>query len=145
MEGPEVEMALYEEAKAKQWKKTHGRSSGGVCDGGSDRDDQVLGAPRADPQVKVCLLRDKNVAKRRECIACDMDPDIGSGQLLTEAPTATKVALTCLLAWCSVKSSTGSSQRATFPQWQRYMEQPVRGLIRVRKGIFGLCNSPRLW
>ena len=70
------------------------------------------------------------------------------------------MAFSCLLVLCSVYhwTVTAGDVEAAFlngnaSERELYMAQPPRGLpgvapgclIRVLKGIFGLCNSPRLW
>ena len=168
---PEKDRPLYQQAEVKQWKEHVDCEAVEILS--HEQTEMVLATvPRERILKSRFAYRDKNVAKRREdptipakpkarlCIAGHMDPDIGSGQLLTEAPTATKMAFTCLLVLSSLyhwNVSAGDVEAAFLngneTERELYMEQPVRGLpgvasgvlIRVRKGIFGLCNSPRLW
>ena len=107
--------------------------------------------------------RDKNVAKRRLdpkcpckakarlCIGGHKDPDLATGGLLTEAPTASRMALATLLFWAA--QSNWLLAAADIEERGLYCEQPERGLpgvepgvlLEVVKGIFGLSTSPRLW
>ena len=115
---------------------------------------------------------DKNCAKRREdpsvppkakarlCVGGHRDPDLRTGELRTEAPTASKAALSALMVLTAVNHwevAAGDIERAFLQgmenQRNLYMEQPVRGLpgvpsglfVQMLKGVFGLCDSPRLW
>ena len=78
---------------------------GGDPEHGDDAAREGHGPAGEDPTVSL-RIPDKNVAKRREDpnipAKGHMDPDLGTGQLLTEAPTATKMAFTALLALSSV-------------------------------------------
>ena len=168
---PEQERPLYIQAEKKQWQEHVDCEAVEILNW--EQTQEVRSTVPAERVLKSRFAyRDKNVAKRREdatipakakarlCIAGHMDPDLGTGQLLTEAPTATKMAFTALLTLSAVYHwvlSAGDVEAAFLNgnanERELYMEQPRRGLpgvpagvlIKVRKGIFGLCNSPRLW
>ena len=168
---PEKEKHLYEEAEEKQWKE-HLKYE----------------AVRIHPPEDAALLRkkvlkeriikarfayrDKNVSKRREdpsvpckakarlCVGSHMDPDLQTGQLSTEAPTAGKPAMFVALflaAQFGWKLAAGDVEAAFLNGVEAkrglFFEPPKRGLpgvpegalIEIIKGVFGLVTSPRLW
>ena len=99
-------------------------------------------------------------AKARLCVGGHRDPDLQSGQLTTEAPTATKTSITCLVfltAQMGWTLAAGDIEAAFLngveARRDLYFEPPADdlqgvepgGLIEIVKGVFGLSTSPRLW
>ena len=168
---PEEEKPLYLEAEGTQWDQHE--KYGAVRVLGQQETAEVRA--RVPPQRILksrFAYRDKNVAKRRIdptcpckakarlCIGGHRDPDLASGGLLTEAPTASRMAFATLLFWASQSNwaLAAADIEAAFLngiECKRglYCEQPERGLpgvqpgvlLEVVKGIFGLSTSPRLW
>ena len=94
------------------------------------------------------------------CVGGHRDPDLEKGALNTEAPTASKTALTTLLflaAHGSWRIAAGDVEAAFLNGVEArrglYFEPPVKDLpgvppgsiIEIIKGVFGLSTSPRLW
>eukprot|EP00435_Cladocopium_sp_Y103_P026720 s1126_g6.t1 len=168
---PESEKTLYEAAEEKQWNEhIH---YGAVRVLSAAESEQVRSTvPKERILSSRFAYRDKNVAKRREdpavppkakarlCIGGHRDPDLQTGSLQTEAPTATKLSFMTLLflagqfGW---RLAAGDVQAAFLngneARRNLYFSQPPRGLpgveqgalIEVIKGVFGLATSPRLW
>lgn len=168
---PEEEKQLYVEAEEKQWKEHLKYDAVRVH---SPEDAALL--RRKVPKERIIkarfAYRDKNVSKRREdptvpckakarlCVGGHMDPDLQTGQLNTEAPTAGKPAmfttlfLAAQLGW---ELAAGDVEAAFLNGVEAkrglFFEPPKRGLpgvpegaiIEIIKGVFGLVTSPRLW
>ena len=168
---PEEEKHLYLEAEDKQWKEHLKYDAVRV----HLPDDAGLLRKKV-PKERIIkarfAYRDKNVSKRREdptvpckakarlCVGGHMDPDLKSGQLSTEAPTAGKtsmfvaLSLAAQLGW---KLAAGDVEAAFLNGVEAkrglFFEPPKRGLpgvpegalIEIIKGVFGLVTSPRLW
>ena len=168
---PEDEIPLYKEAEKKQWGEHLKYQAIKILPA------HIAAEVRKRvPKERILrarfAYRDKNCAKRREdplvpakakarlCVGGHRDPDLKTGQLNTEAPTATKVSITCLvfltvqLGW----SLAAGDIEAAFlngveARRDLYFEPPSTGLegveegslIEIVKGVFGLSTSPRLW
>ncbi|CAE7358519.1 RE1, partial [Symbiodinium microadriaticum] len=116
--------------------------------------------------------RDKNYSKRkadpnlgpkpkaRLCVAGQTDPDLGTKDLMVDAPTASRhsILLACQLAlerqWsASIGDISAAFLNGIKAPRQLYFEQPRRGipslekgqLVEILKGVFGLSTSPKLW
>lgn len=168
---PEEERQLYVQAEAKQWEE-HLRY--GAVRVHLPEDAEVL--RRKVPRERVIkarfAYRDKHVVKRREdptvpckakarlCVGGHMDPDLKTGELNTEAPTAGKMSMFVALFLASQmhwKLAAGDVEAAFLNGVEAkrgfYFEPPRRGLdgvpegslIEIVKGVFGLVTSPRLW
>ena len=168
---PEKEKPLYLEAEKAQWDQ-HDKY-GAVRVLGPEETAKVRKEVPPERILKSRFAyRDKNVAKRRLdpkcpckakarlCIGGHRDPDLASGGLLTEAPTASKMAFATLLFWAAqfrwrLAAADIEAAFLNGVECKRglYCEQPERGLpgvapgvlLEVIKGIFGLSTSPRLW
>ena len=168
---PEQEKGAYKEAEKKQWEE-HLRYE-------AVRPltlEETMEIEKSIPKNRILTARfayrDKKVAKRRLddnvplkakarlCVGGHRDPDLRAGTLLTEAPTASKMAFTALLAMAGMhgwKVAAGDVEAAFLngneARRNLYFRQPARGLpgmepgalIEVVKGVFGLSTSPRLW
>ncbi|CAE7640576.1 RE2, partial [Symbiodinium sp. KB8] len=102
-------------------------------------------------------------AKSRLVVGGHLDPDIGSIAANTDAPTVSRLGILLLLQFVASNLSRGWTAAAgdvsaaflNGPYLERilYLKQPQHGigglhprqLIKVKKGIFGLCDSPRGW
>ena len=160
---PEEEKEAYKEAEKKQWDEHLHYEA-------------VRGVEKTVPKNRILTARfayrDKNVGKRRLdssiplkakarlCVGGHRDPDLRAGTLLTEAPTASKMSFTALLAMAGMhgwKLAAGDVEAAFLngneARRNLYFRQPARGLpglerdvlVEVVKGVFGLSTSPRLW
>ena len=116
--------------------------------------------------------RDKNLGRRRAklsvpskpkarlVVAGHLDPDLSKGLMTTDSPTVSRAGLTTVFQLCASrrwKAAAGDIQAAFFNglylKRELYMAQPRGGvaglhpsqLIRIRKGVFGLSESPRMW
>ena len=135
---PDEEKGAYKEAEKKQWEE-HLRYE-------AVRPltlEETMEIEKSIPKNRILTARfayrDKNVAKRRLdsnvplkakarlCVGGHRDPDLRAGTLLTEAPTASKMAFTALLAMCWNAWMEGSSRRrrGSFLEWQRSKEEPI--------------------
>eukprot|EP00439_Symbiodinium_sp_Y106_P045755 s2167_g5.t2 len=98
--------------------------------------------------------------KARLVIGGHEDPDLAGGNVVSDSPTVARATLILLLQICCSRSWTAAAGdvaaaflNGVYIQRLLYMKQPrggVRGLdprqlLRVRKGVFGLTESPRLW
>lgn len=168
---PEEERQLYVDAEGKQWEE---HIKYGAVRVHLPEDAGVL--RRKVPRERIIkarfAYRDKHVAKRREdptvpckakarlCVGGHMDPDLKTGQLNTEAPTAGKMSMLVALFLASQmnwKLAAGDVEAAFLNGVEAkrglYFEPPRRGLpqvpegslIEIIKGVFGLVTSPRLW
>eukprot|EP00435_Cladocopium_sp_Y103_P030110 s1767_g7.t1 len=168
---PDDEKALYNEAEDKQWREHMQYEAVRVH---PPEDAELL--RRKVPKERILkarfAYRDKNVAKRREdptipckakarlCVGGHLDPDLRTGHIKTEAPTASKTALHAVLflaAHFGWRLAAGDVEAAFVNGIESrrglYFEPPRQGLpgvadgslIEIVKGIFGLSNSPRLW
>lgn len=168
---PEEERQLYVDAEAKQWEE---HIKYGAVRVHLPEDAEVL--RRKVPKERIIkarfAYRDKHVAKRREdstvpckakarlCVGGHMDPDLKTGQLNTEAPTAGKMSMFVALFLASQmnwKLAAGDVEAAFLNGVEAkrglYFEPPRRGLpqvpegslVEIIKGVFGLVTSPRLW
>ena len=168
---PTEERHLYIEAEKKQWNDHTRCAAVKVL-----TEEETHHVRETMPKDRILQSRfahrDKNCAKRREdpsippkakarlCVGGHRDPDLRTGELRTEAPTASKASLSALMVLSSVYHwdvAAGDIECAFLQgmenQRNLYMEQPVRGLpgvqkgvlIQMLKGVFGLCDSPRLW
>ena len=168
---PEDEKEYYVEAEKKQWAE---HLHYGACRPLNKQETEKVHqeVPRERILTSRFAYRDKNKAKRREdstipvkakarlCIGGHRDPDLKAGMLVTEAPTATKLALSTLLfiaGQLQWKIAAGDVEAAFLngneARRNLYFSQPARGLpglepgalVEVIKGVFGLSTSPRLW
>ncbi|OLP97775.1 Copia protein [Symbiodinium microadriaticum] len=119
--------------------------------------------------------RDKAMGKRKACpgtpwrakarlvVGGHLDPDLGGGSfggLVTDSPTINRSSLVMLLQLAvslQMQMATGDVQAAFLNglelERELFMEQPRGGvegldplqLLRIKKGIFGLAESPRMW
>ena len=168
---PDGEKELYRVAEAKQWDEHLFYEAVRI----HPPEDAAL-LRRKVPKDRILrarfAYRDKNVAKRREdpsvpckakarlCVGGHMDPDLRTGGVNTEAPTASKMALLTTLFFaiqCGWELAAGDVEAAFLNGVESkrglYFEVPKRGLpgvpegalIEIVKGVFGLSNSPRLW
>ena len=168
---PEGEKDLYKKAEETQWNQHIQYNAVKVY----YPDDAELIRKKV-PKDRILsarfAYRDKNVAKRRICpetpakakarlcVGGHRDPDLEKGALNTEAPTASKTALTTLLflaAHGSWRIAAGDVEAAFLNGVEArrglYFEPPVQDLpgvppgsiIEIIKGVFGLSTSPRLW
>ena len=168
---PEEEKEAYKEAEKKQWDEhLHYEAVRPLTK------EESLEVEKTVPKNRILTARfayrDKNVAKRRLdssiplkakarlCVGGHQDPDLRAGTLLTEAPTASKMSFTALLAMAGMhgwKLAAGDVEAAFLngneARRNLYFRQPARGLpglerdvlVEVVKGVFGLSTSPRLW
>ncbi|CAE7629272.1 RE2, partial [Symbiodinium sp. KB8] len=98
--------------------------------------------------------------KARLCVAGQTDPDLGTKDLMVDAPTASRhsILLACQLAlerqWrASIGDISAAFLNGIKAPRQLYFEQPKRGipslekgqLVEILKGVFGLSTSPKLW
>ena len=168
---PESERSLYVEAEKKQWAD-HTRCNAVRVLSVEETAHVRATVPRERILRSRFAYRDKNCAKRREdpavppkakarlCVGGHRDPDLLTGELRTEAPTASKAALSAMMVLSSIYHwdiAAGDIECAFLQgmenQRNLYMEQPTRGLpgvpqgalIQMLKGVFGLSDSPRLW
>ena len=115
--------------------------------------DKHMGLRRVDPTVDW-------KPKSRLVIAGHLDPDAGNSNIHTDSPTVARSSLLTVLQICASKGWTASAGdvQAAFLQGvelqrELWISQPRHGvdgldprqLARVRKGIFGLSESPRMW
>ena len=99
-------------------------------------------------------------AKARLVVAGHQDPDVGAEGLVVDSPTVSRSALLTVLQICASKAwqaSAGDIQAAFLQgvelRRELWMSQPRGGveglhpqqLARIRKGVFGLSESPRMW
>ena len=105
---PKEEIHLYKEAEAKQWREHLKYKAIRIIS--AKEAQRVRQRVQKDRILRARFAyRDKNCAKRREdptippkakarlCVGGHRDPDLQTGQLTTEAPTATKTSITCLV------------------------------------------------
>ena len=168
---PEEEKPLYKEAEQKQWKEHLKYEAVRVIP--PEESKGVRARVRKERILKARFAyRDKNCAKRREdpkvpckpkarlCVGGHRDPDLRDGNLATEAPTASKMAITvlCLLTSMFQWELAAGDIEAAFLNGDEarrdlYFEPPADdlegvppgSLIEIVKGVFGLSTSPRLW
>ena len=168
---PDDEKPLYNEAENKQWKE-HLQYEAVRVHPPEEAELLRQKVPKERILKARFAYRDKNVAKRREdpsipckpkarlCVGGHMDPDLCTGHIKTEAPTASKTALHAVLflaAQFGWRLAAGDVEAAFLNgvesrRWL-FFEPPRRGLpgvaegslIEIIKGVFGLSNSPRLW
>ncbi|CAE7582602.1 RE1 [Symbiodinium sp. CCMP2592] len=115
--------------------------------------DKHLGRRRADPTVEW-------KPKSRLVVAGHLDPDVGVANIEVDSPTVSRASLISLLQICASKrwKAAAGDVQAAFLQGvelgrQLWMAQPKSGisgldprqLARIRKGVFGLSESPRMW
>lgn len=128
---------------------------------------------RSIPKNRILTARFATVAKRRLdsniplkakarlCVGGHRDPDLRAGALLTEAPTASKMAFTALLAMAGMhgwKVAAGDVEAAFLngneARRNLYFRQPARGLPGLEPGVlievlkgrsFGGKSCPRRW
>ena len=143
---PPIERELYHEAEAKQWKEHLHYEAVRV----HPPEDAALLRQKV-PRERILrarfAYRDKNAAKRREnpdtppkakarlCIGGHLDPDLQKGQVKTEAPTASKMALPHSLVF-------GSSTWLAIGSWGCGSRLPQRS--RVKKGALLRTTSQRV-
>ena len=121
--------------------------------------------------------KDKNYARRREgeevpwkcksrlVIAGHTDPDLGTEQLSTDAPTLSRSGLSCMLQvvangrrdpdpWTvSAGDIRCAFLTGSYLSRELYMHQPRTGfpgmnpgeLVKIKKNVFGLATSPHEW
>ena len=168
---PNEEKPLYHEAEQKQWKEHI--KYGAVRVLSREEASEVRARVRKERILRARFAyRDKNCAKRREnpslpckpkarlCVGGHRDPDLRDGNLATEAPTASKMAITvlCFLTALYQWELAAGDIEAAFLNGDEarrdlYFEPPVENLegvppgslIEIVKGVFGLSTSPRLW
>ena len=168
---PEGEKPLYKEAEVVQWDQHLKYKAINIIPPG---DAELV--RKTVPKERILrarfAYRDKNCAKRREdpkvppkpkarlCVGGHLDPDLRHGTLSTEAPTASKMAITTLvfltvqMGWHLVAGDIEAAfLNGDEARRDLYFEPPTLGLtgvepgsiIEIVKGVFGLSTSPRLW
>ncbi|CAE7227655.1 RE2, partial [Symbiodinium sp. CCMP2592] len=93
-------------------------------------------------------------------VAGHLDPDVGVANIEVDSPTVSRASLISLLQICASKrwKAAAGDVQAAFLQGvelgrQLWMAQPKSGIsgldprqiARIRKGVFGLSESPRMW
>ncbi|OLQ15724.1 Copia protein [Symbiodinium microadriaticum] len=99
-------------------------------------------------------------AKARLVVAGHQDPDVGAEGLIVDSPTVARSSLLVVLQICASKKwqACAGDIQAAFLQgvelrrelWMALPRGGVDGLhprqlARIRKGVFGLTESPRMW
>ncbi len=168
---PEVR-PLFREAESKQWGEHIATGALELLDVKASEEirrtvpaERILGSRFA--------YRDKNLGKRRAVpttpwraksrlvAAGHKDPDLGSsGSIEVDAPTVARSTLIALLQLCASKQWTAAAgdAQAAFLQglelrrdlWLSLPRDGIEGvdprqLAKIKKGIFGLSESPRMW
>ena len=115
--------------------------------------DKHLGRRRADPTIPW-------KPKSRLVVGGHQDPDVGVADIAVDSPTVSRASLISLLQICASKrwkAAAGDVQAALLQgvelSRELWMAQPKSGiqgldprqLARIRKGVFGLSESPRMW
>ncbi|CAE7496514.1 GIP [Symbiodinium sp. CCMP2592] len=167
---PDEVRPLFIEAERKQWNEHLEHKALEIMDVQSS-----LRTRAEVPKERILLsryaYRDKAMGKRKACpetpwrakarlvVGGHLDPDLGGG-LTTDSPTINRSSLIVLLQLAASlrwELSAGDIQAAFLNgleiQRELFMEQPRGGvegldprqLPRIRKGIFGLVESPRMW
>ncbi|CAE7207103.1 GIP [Symbiodinium sp. CCMP2592] len=161
---PDEVRPLFIEAERKQWNEHLEHKALEIMDIQSS-----LKARAEVPRERILpsryAYRDKAMGKRKACpetpwrakarlvVGGHLDPDLGGG-LTTDSPTINRSSLIMLLQLAASlrwELAAGDIQAAF--QRELFMEQPRGGvegldprqLLRIRKGIFGLAESPRMW
>ena len=168
---PDDKREEFRAAEDKQWKEHMQHDALEVLDVGCSREIENT-VPRGRILSSRWAYRDKNLAQRRTnpgaawrpkarlVIGGHEDPDLASGRVISDSPTVSRATLILLLQICCSRAwqaAAGDVAAAflngVYIQRTLFMRQPrggVRGLdprqlLRVKKGIFGLTESPRLW
>ena len=115
--------------------------------------DKHMGLRRVNPETPW-------KAKARLVVAGHQDPDVGAEGLIVDSPTVARSSLLVVLQICASKkwqACAGDIQAAFLQgvelQRELWMALPRGGvdglhprqLARIRKGVFGLTESPRMW
>ncbi|CAE7504711.1 RE1 [Symbiodinium sp. CCMP2592] len=168
---PEHMRDVFQAAEAKQWAEHVDSGALEVLDlAESERiraevpAERILGSRYA--------YRDKNMglrrinpetawkAKARLVVAGHQDPDVGVKEIVVDSPTVARSSLLAVLQICASKRWTTAAGdiQAAFLQgvelqrelWLSLPRGGVKGLhprqlARIRKEVFGLSESPRMW
>ena len=168
---PVEERELFREAEKKQWQEHLDYKAVKPLSLEESREVEK-NVPKERILPARFLYRDKSRAKRRLdkgveckakarlCVGGQKDPDLGVVDMAVDAPTANRQSI---LIGLLVALSRGwlvavGDVRAAFlngieaPR-NLYFRQPIRGipgllpgqLIEIKKGVFGLSTSPKLW
>ncbi|CAE7487299.1 RE1 [Symbiodinium sp. CCMP2592] len=168
---PEDMRSAFHDAEAKQWQEHMDHKALEILSL-QESEDTRQRVPKDRILPSRYAYRDKNMGKRRAnpevpwrpkarlVIGGHLDPDLGCGRLSVDSPTVARSSLMLLLQICISRfwlAAAGDIQAAFLNGLQVareiYMEQPRGGvpglhprqLLRVRKGIFGLSESPKMW
>ncbi|CAE7658216.1 RE1 [Symbiodinium sp. CCMP2456] len=168
---PEDKRDDFRTAEDKQWSEHMEHDALEILDVERSREVEAT-VPKARILSSRWAYRDKSLAQRRtkpetpwKCkarlvIGGHEDPDLAGGRVVSDSPTVSRATLILLLQICCSRlwqAAAGDVAAAflngVYIQRELYMRQPrggVRGLdprqlLRVKKGIFGLTESPRLW
>ena len=171
---PEEVRPLFLEAEKKQWSEHIQPDALEVLDVATSKQVRAE-VPRERILPSRYAYRDKAMGKRKACpgtpwrakarlvVGGHMDPDLRGGtfgSLVTDSPTINRSSLVMLLQLAvslRMQMATGDVQAAFLNGLELgrelFMEQPRGGvegldplqLLRIKKGIFGLAESPRMW
>ncbi|CAE7456103.1 RE1 [Symbiodinium sp. CCMP2592] len=115
--------------------------------------DKHLGRRRANPDTPW-------KPKSRLVVGGHQDPDVGIADIAVDSPTVSRASLISLLQICASKrwKAAAGDVQAAFLQgvelsrrlWVAQPKSGIQGLdprqiARIRKGVFGLSESPRMW
>ena len=168
---PDDKREEFRAAEDKQWREHMEHDALEVLDVKRSREIEDT-VPRGRILSSRWAYRDKNLAQRRAnpgvawrpkarlVIGGHEDPDLAGGRVISDSPTVSRATLILLLQICCSRTwqaAAGDVAAAflngVYIQRTLFMRQPrggVRGLdprqlLCVKKGIFGLTESPRLW
>ncbi|CAE7822217.1 GIP [Symbiodinium sp. CCMP2456] len=168
---PEEMRPAFRSAEAVQWKEHVDTGALEVLDlATSDHIRQTVAAERI--LSSRFAYRDKHMGRRRADPTCPwkpksrlvvgghQDPDVGVTNVVVDSPTVSRASLLSVLQVCASKrwSAAAGDVQAAFLQGvelqrELWLSQPKSGidglhprqLARIRKGVFGLSESPRMW
>eukprot|EP00435_Cladocopium_sp_Y103_P068690 s358_g32.t1 len=168
---PHEERELFQEAEKKQWQE-HLDFQAVRPLSLQESQEVEKKVPKERILPARFLYRDKNRAKRRLdgdvpckakarlCVGGQKDPDLGVIDMSVDAPTANRQSLLVGLLVALSRSwhiAVGDVKAAFLNGIEAprnlYFRQPQRGipglcpgqLIEIKKGVFGLSTSPKLW
>ncbi|CAE7239520.1 RE1 [Symbiodinium natans] len=168
---PESKREEFRAAEAKQWKEHLDHNAIEVL---SLSDSELIRRSVPGERIlnSRYAYRDKNLGKRRAnpdlpwkpkarlVVAGHQDPDVLTSDAPVDSPTVARSSLMALLQICASRrwtAAAGDVQAAFLNglelQRDLWMKQPRGGvdglhpdqLVKIRKGIFGLSESPRRW